>query len=314
MFINSIGHYLPHHTVPNDHFEKHFGILSSDITDKSGIRERRKALSGENTNTMALEAVTAAAEGLPYAPQQVDLVIGATYTPFDTVGTLAHTVQQQYNIGNAKVFSISSACSSMVNAVEIADSFFKTGKATKALIVASEHNTAYYNESDKASGFLWGDGAAAFFLSKERYVPGEAEILDVSSSGHGHIGKSISAVWLRPLHGGLRMPSGHDVFQTACLYMQKEAEDILEKNGIPVTSIRYLIPHQANLRIIDYVRKSLDLREDQIVVNLDKLGNTGCASSLIGLSQIYGTLNKGDIAVITVFGGGYSSGAILVRK
>src|SRR5512138_749022 len=245
MFINSIGHYIPVHTVPNEHFERHYGILSADIEEKSGIRERRKAHASENTNTMAIEAVKAAFENLPYPADQIDLVIGASYTPYDTVGTLAHTVQEKFGIQEAKVFSISSACSSMVNAVEIADSFFKTGKASRALIVASEHNTAYYNEHDKASGFLWGDGAAAFCISRERYAENEIEILDVSSSGLGQVGKSVGAVWLRPLHGGIRMPYGRDVFQFACTYMQKETEKILQKHGIPVTSIRFLIPHQA---------------------------------------------------------------------
>lgn len=314
LFINSIGHFIPHHILTNAHFNKHYGTNEEDIVTRSGILERRKAIQKENTNTMAIRSVTAAAERVPFPLSEVDLIIGATYSPYDTVGTLAHAIQKEFQIANAKVFSISSACSSLCNAIEIAESFFITGKASKAVVVASEHNTAYVDEADKACGFLWGDGAAALFISRERYSENDLEILDVHSIGLGDVGRGIQGVYLRPLEGGIKMPFGRDVFQYACKYMQEETENILEKNKLTLGDLNWLIPHQANLRIIDYVRQSMGLREDQVVVNLDKLGNTGCASAAIGLSQKYEQIQKGDIIVITVFGGGYSSGAILMKK
>jgi len=314
LFINSIGHYIPHHIINNAHFTRNFGILEEDIVARSGILERRKALQKENTNTMGSLAVSMAVKTVPYPAVQVDLVIGATYTPYDTVGTLAHTIQKEYQIARAKTFTISSACSSLCNALEIVESFFTTGKAEKALVVASEHNTANVDEGDKASGFLWGDGAAALFISKERYSEQDLEILDISSNGLGHIGKSTQAVFLRPSDGGIKMPYGRDVFLFACKYMQEEAENIIHRNHLTIQDLDWLIPHQANLRIIDHVRQSMGLRENQVIVNLDKLGNTGCASAAIGLSQNYEKFEKGNIIVITVFGGGYSSGAVLMRK
>jgi 3-oxoacyl-[acyl-carrier-protein] synthase-3 len=296
------------------HFQRNYNLLDEDIESRTGIKERRKALAKENTNTMAIEAVTAACHGLPFSIKEVNLIIGASYTPYDTVGTLAHSVQEYFQIPRTKTFFISSACSSICNAVEIADSFFRTGKADKALIVASEHNTANVNEADKSCGFLWGDGAAALIISKKKYSPSDLEILDVSTSGLGHVGKSIHAVYLRPGEEGIKMPLGRDVFQWACKYLQEEAEKILRRNHLPLDIITYLIPHQANLRIIDYVRQSMGLREDQVIVNIDKLGNTGCASTVIGLSQNYSKFKEDDVIVITVFGGGYSSGAILLKK
>ncbi|HTX88670.1 MAG TPA: ketoacyl-ACP synthase III [Bacteroidales bacterium] len=314
MFINSIGHYVPHHIVANAYFSRTYGIPEEDIVSRSGILERRKALSRENTNTMALEAVKDALPSLPFPVGEVNLIVGATYSPFDTVGTLAHAVQHQYQIPDTKVLSISSACSSVCNAVEIVDAFFRTGKADKALVVASEHNTAYFNEGDKASGFLWGDGAAAMFITRERFSADDLEILDVNTSGLGSTGQGINGVYLRPRDGGIKMPFGRDVFLFACKYMHLETEQILRKNQMEPGDLAYLVPHQANLRIIDYVRKEMNLREEQVIVNVDKLGNTGCASSLIGLSQHYRSFKKNDVVVITVFGGGYSSGAILMKK
>lgn len=314
IFINSAGHYIPHHIISNAHFEKHYGIREEDIVSRTGIRERRKALTRENTNTMAIDAVKAAATNLPWPLQEVNLIIGATYSPYDTVGTLAHAVQEHFRIPSAKTFSLSSACSSLVNAIEIAQSFFLTGKADKALIVASEHNTANVDEADKACGFLWGDGAVALFISKRKCNESDLEIVDVTSSGLGHVGKSIHGVYLRPHEEGIKMPNGRDVFQWACKYMQEEAEKILQKNGLTSHAISYLIPHQANLRIIDYVRQSMELKEEQVVVNIDRLGNTGCASAGIGLTESMHQFKTGDVIVLTVFGGGYSSGAVLIRK
>ena len=152
MYINSIGHYLPEQVITNAHFQEQYGFHEKDIVDKSGIRERRKAQVSENTNTMALDAIEAALENLPYPIEEVDLIIGATYSPYDTVGTLAHTIQEKYKIAPAICFSISAACSSFCNALEIVQSFFATGKATKAIVVTSEHNTYYSNENDPASG------------------------------------------------------------------------------------------------------------------------------------------------------------------
>jgi len=314
MYINSIGHYLPEQVVSNTHFQEQYGFHEKDILDKSGIKERRKAQVSENTNTMALDATEAALENLPYAIEEVNLIIGATYSPYDTVGTLAHTIQEKYKIDPAICFSMSSACSSFCNALEVVQSFFATGKATKAIVVASEHNTYYSNDNDPASGFLWGDGASAIFLSAEKVREQDAKILDIKTNGLGHVGKGIRGVFLRPKDGGIRMPFGRDVFQQACIYMQKEAEEILERNQFSAKDLTYLIPHQANLRIIDYIRKSMNLSKKQVVVNLDKLGNTGCASSAIGLSQVYDQLRDGDLVVLTVFGGGYSSGAVLLKK
>jgi 3-oxoacyl-[acyl-carrier-protein] synthase-3 len=314
MILNSVAHYLPDIVIPNLHFFVKYGISDEDIVAKSGIRQRRRTQAVENTNSIAIEAANKVLSVLPFPIEEIDLIIGATYTPYDTVGTLAHAVQKQFNISNAKCFTVGSACSSFVNAVEIVDCYFANNKATKALIVIAENNSLYNDDSDKKSGFLWGDGAAAVILTKQRYSDNDFEILDVKTTGLGHIGRSIDAVYARPRGGGIKMPLGIDVFQYACKYMVQETEEILKKNGIPIEQLNYFIPHQANARITDYVMTKLNLKPSQVLTNIENLGNTGCASTPIVLSQNRERFKQNDLIVISVFGGGYSSGALLLKK
>lgn len=314
MFINTISHYLPEQIINNDYFTKITGLSQEWLLTRTGIIERRKALPHENTNTMAIESVRAACKNISYSVKDVDLVIGATYTPFDTVGTLAHSVQQAFEIQDAKAFTITSACASFMNALEIVQGYFAINKANVALIVASEHNTAYNDEKDVQSGHLWGDGAAAVFVSKEKKSDNDFEIIDIITKGYGNSGKSIEGVWLRPLHGGIKMPHGKDVYTHATKYMIEILKEILVKNNLNISDIAFLIPHQANLKIIKYIQATLGIPEEKVLINIDKLGNTGCASTPIAFSQNSDKFHKGDLIAFTVFGGGYSSGAALLRK
>jgi 3-oxoacyl-[acyl-carrier-protein] synthase-3 len=191
---------------------------------------------------MSVEATKAAIDRLPYPVREVDLIVGATYTPYDTMGTLAHAVQRFFGIPQARAVSIPSACSSFLNAIEIVEGYFATDKARKAIVVASEHNSAYSDDMDAQSGHLWGDGAAAVFISKEKLSDEDIEILDLNTTGLGHIGKGTEAVCLRPNEGGLKMPFGRDVFTHACRYMLSEVKDILEKNRLTPGQIVHLIP------------------------------------------------------------------------
>jgi len=263
---------------------------------------------------MAANVVTLAIPNLPYSIQDVDLIIGATYTPYDTACTLAHYVQKEFSIKNARCFTIDSACSSFVNALEIAECYFARGKAKLALLVVSENNSAYSNDSYKFSGFIWGDGASAIFISNQRYSKNDINVLDISTTGLGHVGKSIDAVYLRQGNGGLRMPLGKDVFHYACTHIIDETVNILNKNNIPLQRVNYFIPHQANARIIDYVAKNLGFPKSVVINNLEHFGNTGSASTPIALSQHWYNFRKDDLIVILVFGGGYSSGSALLKK
>jgi 3-oxoacyl-[acyl-carrier-protein] synthase-3 len=230
------------------------------------------------------------------------------------VGTLAHAVQHVLGISRARVVSVSSACSSFLSAMEIVEGYFATNKARRALVVASEHNSAYSDDMDAQSGHLWGDGAAAVFVSKERATEEDIEVLDVNTTGLGHIGKGTEGVYLRPNEGGLKMPFGRDVFVNACKYMLFEVKQILKKNRLTLEEIIHLIPHQANSRIITQLMDALGLHNGELITNLENLGNTGCASTMIAISQNWKRFRKSELIVVTVFGGGYSSGAMLLRR
>jgi 3-oxoacyl-[acyl-carrier-protein] synthase-3 len=263
---------------------------------------------------MSVEATKGAIDKLPYSVKDVDLIVGATYTPYDTVGTLAHAVQRFFGIPEARAISVSSACSSFLSAMEIVEGYFATNKARKALVVASEHNSAYSDDSDVQSGHLWGDGAGAVFISKEKTSEEDIEVLDLNTTGLGHIGKGIEGVYLRPNEGGLKMPFGRDVFVNACKYMVSEVKDILKKNRLTLEEIVHLIPHQANSRIMAKLVEALGLHNGELIMNIEETGNTGCASTMIALSQSWKRFQKSELIVVTVFGGGYSSGAMLLRK
>lgn len=314
MYINAVAHYLPETIIPNEYFTSLTGLSDEWIFKRSGMRTRTRVGPGENTNTMSVEAVKAALDRLPYAIKDVDLIVGATYTPYDTVATLAHAVQSIFDIKKARTVSVSSACSSFLNAVEIVEGYFSTGKARKALVVASEQNSLYSDDKDGQSGHLWGDGAAVVFISKDSYTGSEMRILDVNTSGLGHVGKSLEAVYLRPGNGGLEMPCGKDIFVHATKFMISEVETILARNQVALEDVTYLIPHQANSRIINYVADILGFENGRVMTNIEETGNTGCASTPIVLSQNWDRFTEGNLIAITVFGGGYSSGAMLLRK
>jgi 3-oxoacyl-[acyl-carrier-protein] synthase-3 len=315
VYLHHVAAYLPAAVVTNEHFTRLNGLASDWIIERTGIRERRKAGPGENANTMGVAATRALLAELPsFDASGIDLIVAGTYTPHDTIYTAAHAVQRELNVSEIPVISISSACSSLLNAVEIVEGYFALNKASRALVVVTEHNTAYNNEEDTMAGHLWGDGAAALLITKERLSEGDLHIKQVLTGGAATVGKADEAVTLKPVDKGIVMPFGRDVFQQACTYMTRITQQLLDKNGLVANDLTYLIPHQANLRISVNVTKQLGLDPSRAVNNIDRLGNTGCAGSAIGLAEIWSTLQPGNKVIVTVFGGGYSYGAMLLEK
>ena len=312
MYINSTGFYIPEGRVHNDHFLEVNGLTGDWILQRTGIKSRSITGKGEGHDSMGLNAVEDALKTLPYDIKDVDLIVSASYSPYDTVATLAHIVQQKYKIENAKAVYASAACSSFVNGLEIIEGYFAMGKANKALIICSEHNTYYSNESDPKSGHLWGDAAVAFFISKERESADDIIIKTVYTSGLGHIGKGPEGVKLRPHEDGISMPDGRDVFMHACRYMIHALEKITAPNDLTIDDLDYIICHQANKRIVNNIAHQLKMEDGRFINNIEELGNTGSASAPLVLAQNVRDLKKGAKVGLTVFGGGYSCGAFLV--
>lgn len=313
MYINAVGYYIPETRVPNEYFAEVNGLTSDWITQRTGIVSRSRASEKETINYMCEEAVKNALPKLTYDIKDVDLIIFASYTPSDTIATIGHHIQREYNIPEAKVFQISSACSSAINAMEIIYSFFASDISCKALLVCADRNSTYSDDTDCMSGHLWGDGATAYFMSNLPCGDDDPKIVNISSQGLGHIGQGPQAVYLNPKNGGLRMPYGKDVFIQACTYIAQNTKDILHESGYSLDELTYFIGHQANMRIIKNVTKQLDIPDEKILSNIEELGNTGSTSALLVFAQNYDKYKSGNIVCISVFGGGYSAGSCLIK-
>jgi len=313
MFIHGVSHYLPSEVVTNEHFTERFGLTHEWLIERTGIEKRRKAQEHENSHTMGIAALERLLSSIQVDHHEIDLIVGATYTPYDLIVTLGHAIQNHIAVDNIPVVTISSACSSLLNAFEIVEGYFAAGKSQYALIISSEHNTAYYNVEDTQSNHLWGDGAVVMLVSKDQIIENDLRVIEIQTADAGNIGRAMEGVVLRPNNGGISMPYGRDVFIHACNYMERATRSIIERNHLTVEDIRYFIPHQANLRITRHVARELGLDESRVLSNIQYLGNTGSAGCGIALSEHRGRFQLGDIIIMTVFGGGYSYGAMLIE-
>lgn len=313
MQIYALGDYLPTRVVDNQYFSEKTGREPGWYEALTGMRERRRAAPDENANTMAVSAVENMVDAFPGSLANVDLIIGGSYTPWDTIATIAHVVQRKFALNNARALYISSACSSFINALELAAAYFESGRSKNALIVTSEHNSLYCRDDDPISGHLWGDGAAAVLVSAEKRPDALMSVLDVTTAGLAHMGAGTDAIYCCPTGGGLVMPKGKDVFQQACREMARISREMLKKHGLEVGDLQMFVAHQANKRIIDHVAEELALPPERVANTVGTLGNTGCASAPITLIEHRNRLKRGDLVLMVVFGGGYSSGAALLR-
>ena len=312
-YINATGWFVPEKRVPNSYFSALHDKPEEWFVQRSGIHTRSRADEKETLDYMSLRAVNDAMRTCPFAAEQIDLIVQASYSPDDTVGTTAHRIQRELGIVNAKVIYVSSACSSAINAIEIIRSFFESGIATKALLVAGDRNSTYSDDNDPAHGHLWGDGAVAYILSTEIYGKGDIEVIDIETRGLGHIGSGPEGVFLKPRTLGIGMPYGRDVFNQACVYIEKFSREVADRNGLDVSQVDWFVSHQANKRIVAHVCREMGLPEERALNNIEELGNTGCGSSLLSLAQHRGCLRSGHNVIVAVFGGGYSVGAMLLK-
>lgn len=313
MYINAMGCYVPEERIGNDYFKDVNGLTSDWIVQRTGIMTRSKAGKEENADSMGLAAVEDALKNLPYDIKDIDLIVAASYSVYDTVATIAHLAQQKYDISGAKALYLSAACSSFINGMEVIEGYFASGKASKALLICSEHNTYYSNESDPKSGHLWGDGAVAYFVSKDHQAPTDVKILDVYTEGLGNVGKGPAGVKLRPKEDGITMPDGRDVFIHACRYMIHALKKSLGNTDLEIKDLKNIICHQANKRIVAQVAHQLELDFSKFLNNIEELGNTGSASAPLVFVQNRDKFAKGEKAALIVFGGGYSCGSMILE-
>ena len=311
--------YVPPRTVTNDDLSKLVETNDEWISTRTGIRERRIS-EGENTSQLCINVAKGLLEKGSVAAEDVDLIIVATITPDFATPNTACLVQSAIGAVNALAFDISAACSGFVFAAGIADKYIKSGFCKNAIVIGAETLSKIVNWEDRSTCVLFGDGAGGALMSRGGKNGFIAE--DMHSDGTlglqltGGETKVRNAYFssVEPDRRYLEM-DGRTIFNFATRQVPKSIKILLEKAGVTAEDIKWVVPHQANSRIVEVVARKLDIPMDKFFMNIDKYGNTSAASVPIALAQMSeeGLLSKGDKIIITGFGGGLTWGSALIE-
>lgn len=313
------GSYVPEKVLTNAELEGMVETSDDWISSRTGIRERRVAVE-ESTSDMAARAAKAALKSSGVSPKDIDLIVVGTVTPEMAFPSTACAVQAQLGIkSGAAALDVSAACSGFLYALDVADKYMRAGGAKKALVIGVDRFSQLLDWKDRATCVLFGDGAGAVVLSAEKGARGVL-------SSHIHAdGKHWDMLYCRtgwqpsPFEKKEAEPAvlkmnGNETFKIAVRTMGQAIKEVLDDTGIKPEDIALLIPHQANLRIINAIRERLDLPEDRVFTNLDKFGNTSAGSIPLALDEAarQGRVRDGDIVLFVAFGGGltWASAAI----
>lgn len=315
--IISTGGALPEKTVTNNDLSALVDTNDQWITERTGIRTRQIS-TGQSATSLAQQAAMQAIERSGLKPEDIDLVIFSTITPDSLVPSAACRLRNALGIGHAVAFDINAACTGFIYALAIADSMMKNSSMKNALVVGCELLSRITEWTDRSTCVLFGDGAGAAVLQSR---PDAKGILDAFLDGENDANGSLTCdinYDATPFcseklnHDKIEM-NGQAVFRYAVGAMNKSILAVLEKAGKTPADIDWIVPHQANLRIIDSAVKKLKIPREKFFTNLDHCGNTSSASIPMALNALMetGKVKKGDLIVLTGFGGGFTSGAIL---
>lgn len=321
--IAGTGSYVPDKILTNDELSKIVDTTDEWIFTRTGIKERRIAADGEFTSHMATKAAERALEQAGLAASEIELIIVATITPDTFTPATACYVQQNLGANRAVAFDISAACSGFLYAMKLCKRMISDGAFKNALIIGAEKLSAFVNWDDRTTCVLFGDGAGAAVL--RRAEPGEGSIIATEMGTDGNLTHLLnipgggSACPITPANAGLHLATlamqGKEVFKHAVNRMKEAAEKVIERAGLSSEDIACVIPHQANLRIIDAIADRLTVPNERVFVNLDKYGNTSAAAVAIALDEANrsGAFKRGDHIVLVVFGAGLTWAAAAVR-
>lgn len=321
--IAGTGSYVPERILTNDELAKRVDTSDEWIVTRTGIKERRIAAEGEFTSHMATKAARKALEQAGMAAEEIELIVVATITPDTPTPATACYVQQQLGAAKAVAFDISAACSGFLYAMKICKRLISDGAFKNALIIGAEKLSTVTNWEDRATCVLFGDGAGAAVL--RRAEPGEGSIVATEMGTDGNLTHLLeipgggSACPITPENAGQHLHTlnmqGKEVFKIAVNRMKEAAERVIERAGWQPEDIACIIPHQANLRIIDAIADRLAVPNERVFVNLDKYGNTSAAAVAIALDEANrtGAFKRGDHIVLVVFGAGLTWAAAAVR-
>ncbi|GLV22115.1 3-oxoacyl-[acyl-carrier-protein] synthase 3 [Sphingobium sp. TomMM35A] len=311
------GSALPVRAVSNAELAETVDTSDEWIVERTGIRNRHIAGDGETTSTLATDAAKAALEAAGLAAQDIDLIILATATPDQTFPASATIVQAALGIDDCVAFDVAAVCSGFLYAVTVADSMIRSGAAQRALVIGSETFSRILDWEDRTTCVLFGDGAGAIVLGAEESADGARGILAAKLHADGRHNQLLyvdGGPSTTKTVGKLRM-KGQEVFRHAVVNLASVLTEVMEVAGLGTDQIDWLIPHQANARILDATARKLKLSPDRVVMTVDRHANTSAASVPLALDLAMrdGRIKPGDLLVLEAMGGGFTWGACVLR-
>lgn len=317
--IAGTGSYLPEKVLTNDDLAKMVDTSDEWIAARTGIRERHVAAEGETTSDLGYQAALRALEAAGVAADEIDLIVVGTTTPDLIFPSTACLIQHKLGVAGCPAFDVNAACSGFIYALTIADKFIRSGAAKTALVIGAETLTRMLDWNDRGTCVLFGDGAGAVVLKADA----DTGIL----STHMHADGSKKELLWNPVgvsagfkpeehNAGVRvMMTGNEVFKHAVKALDSVVDEALDSNGLDRAAIDWLVPHQANLRIIEATAKRLAMPMDRVVVTVDRHGNTSSGSVPLALDEAVrsGRVQRGQLLLLEAFGGGFTWGSALLR-
>lgn len=320
--ITGIGSFVPSKRLTNKYFEEIVDTSDEWIRTRTGIKERRVTTDKESGSMMSVEAAKKAMAMAGAKPEEIDLVLIGTVTPDFRLPSQACIVQQKMGLVNAATMDIVAACAGFLHGLATADAYIRTGHFRKALVIGVEKLTSIVDYADRNSCVLFGDGAGAVIVE-----PGDGK-RGILSSFMKSDGRHARLLWI-PDGGSINPPqnqkngdgeyyirmNGKEVFKHAVREMADASLKVIAEAGITPDDVKLLVPHQANIRIIEATAKRLGLSMDKVFLNIEKYGNTSAASVPIALHEAFleGRFKEGDVVLMTAFGGGLTWASTLVR-
>lgn len=329
--ISGLGYYVPENIVTNDDLSKIMDTNDEWIQERTGIKERRHIIRGEDTTTsMGVKAAEIAIQRANVAKEDIDFVIFATLSPdyyFPGPGVL---VQRDLGLKTVGALDVRNQCSGFVYAISIADQYIKTGMYKNILVIGSEVHSTGLDMSDKGRGVsvIFGDGAGAAILSREEDL--NKGILSTHLHSEGQHAEELALIapgmgkrWVTDIiadndpndESYFPYMNGQFVFKNAVVRFSEVINEGLEANNLQVSDINLLVPHQANLRISQFIQQKFKLSDDQVYNNIMNYGNTTAASIPIALTEAWekGKIKSGDVVVLAAFGSGFTWGSVIIR-
>jgi 3-oxoacyl-[acyl-carrier-protein] synthase-3 len=312
--VAGVGSALPKRKVTNDELAATVDTTDEWIVERTGIRSRYIAAEGETTGSLALEAARRALEHAGVSALEIDLIVLATATPDQTFPSTATKVQAALGINDCIAFDVHAVCTGFLYALSVADSMLRSGNARKALVIGAETFSRILDWEDRATCVLFGDGAGALVLSAEETDGGILATKLHADGRHNDLLFVDGGPSTTGTVGKLRM-KGREVFRHAVINLADVLNEVLSDAGLTSGDVDWVVPHQANARILDATAKKLGLPPEKVVVTVDRHANTSAASVPLAFDTAVkdGRIKRGDIVVLEAMGGGFTWGAAVLR-